>query len=523
MMSFQPKLDKFKYRDLLMHIENGDFKIPKFQRDLVWALDKSAKLLDSIIRDFPVGTFVIWKTRDRLAHERDIGGTKIPDAKDNESVKYILDGQQRITTLFAAIRGLNIEGIDYRGIYLDMDWTDGDIVTTEERDNSISIHELLGKEDILVNPKYDDKTKLKLLKYRERFATYEFPVIELPNYPIEKAVDIFTRINTSGRPLALFEIMAAKTYDEELEFDLVDRHTKLNDELVDSKYHINGSTLLQSLSINLVKSCSRNDILNLDKLKIIHYYNKTVESIKNAVDYFRSVYGIQVSRLLPYEALVVPFQWFFFINGNKRPDQKQATSLRAYFWRASLTSRFSKAVESTLERDCRLVSKIYSGGENQELDEIKVTLTADDIKYHRFSTGEAVCKSVLCMLASLKPKSLYDNSDVVLDESNLSRSNGRNYHHIFPKAYLRKLSITDQNVVSNITLVSSIENIKIGAKPPSEYMKEFAEENPQLRNTLSTHLIGGFEDYGIATNNYEQFLSRRSKRIYKELKNRFEL
>ena len=52
MMSFQPKLDKFKYRDLLMHIENGDFKIPKFQRDLVWALDKSAKLLDSIIRDF---------------------------------------------------------------------------------------------------------------------------------------------------------------------------------------------------------------------------------------------------------------------------------------------------------------------------------------------------------------------------------------------------------------------------------------------------------------------------------------
>ena len=62
----QPKPESKKYSDLISEIENGTIKIPKFQRDFVWSIDKTAKLLDSILKGYPIGTFILWQTNERL-------------------------------------------------------------------------------------------------------------------------------------------------------------------------------------------------------------------------------------------------------------------------------------------------------------------------------------------------------------------------------------------------------------------------------------------------------------------------
>ena len=102
----QPENQTKKYERLFMDIHNGQIKIPNFQRNFVWGKQQTAKLIDSIIKGFPIGTFILWKTKEELRHFKNIGNDKLPTTPKGESVMYILDGQQRITSLFAVRSGL---------------------------------------------------------------------------------------------------------------------------------------------------------------------------------------------------------------------------------------------------------------------------------------------------------------------------------------------------------------------------------------------------------------------------------
>src|SRR4051794_13293828 len=80
-----PQPTHAKYASLLNDIERGQIKIPQFQREFVWSLQASAALLDSVIKGYPVGTFIFWATKDRLRSVRDLGNVKLPSPKDGET------------------------------------------------------------------------------------------------------------------------------------------------------------------------------------------------------------------------------------------------------------------------------------------------------------------------------------------------------------------------------------------------------------------------------------------------------
>src|SRR5512134_3526623 len=100
-MMLQPENQTKKYDFLFADIDYGRIKIPMFQRDFVWTKEQTAKLIDSIIKGFPIGTFILWKTREELRAMRNIGNIALPDAPKGDAVSYVLDGQQRITSLYA--------------------------------------------------------------------------------------------------------------------------------------------------------------------------------------------------------------------------------------------------------------------------------------------------------------------------------------------------------------------------------------------------------------------------------------
>jgi len=107
-----PEPQSVTFTSLFAEIENGTIKIPQFQRDFVWSKARSAKLLDSIVKGYPIGTFILWKTHERLRSVRNLGGVSLPDTPKGDAVKYVLDGQQRLTSLFATLKGLMIERED---------------------------------------------------------------------------------------------------------------------------------------------------------------------------------------------------------------------------------------------------------------------------------------------------------------------------------------------------------------------------------------------------------------------------
>lgn len=69
-----PEPSSVPFNTLMAEIEKGLIKIPQFQRDFVWSKDRVAKLVDSIVKGYPIGTFILWKTKEELRHIRNLGG-----------------------------------------------------------------------------------------------------------------------------------------------------------------------------------------------------------------------------------------------------------------------------------------------------------------------------------------------------------------------------------------------------------------------------------------------------------------
>jgi hypothetical protein len=534
----QPQNHPLKYEHLFTDIDTGQMKIPAFQRDFVWTTVQTAKLLDSIMKGYPIGTFIFWKTREELRHVRNIGNVALPDIPAGDAALYVLDGQQRITSLYATRKGVIFEKdgqrLDYRDISINLGLdpdSDEPLVTPEPPENGpyISVFNLLnGSLKDLANNYGPYLNAVDL--YRFRLTGYDFSTIIIEDYPIDVACEVFARINTGGTELTLFEIMVAKTYELE-RFDLAREYQYLVDnngsgkDLQDASYDtMPDSTVLQCVSTHLCGQARAKDILKLKKADFIAAWPTVKDGIFAAVDYLRTHLRIPVSLLLPYHALLVPFTYFFIKTGGNQPSELQDKLLSQYFWWASLSRRFSSAVESKLAQDILRVDEILAGRPpSYQGDEVKLTL--DDLRWRWFSTGDAFCKAILCLYAFHEPKSFKSNALVKLDNSWLKVASSRNYHHFFPRSYLAKRGFPDwqANSVLNITLVDDdLNKRKIGARAPSAYMREFKKGNHKLPQTMQTHLIDDLDAFGVWADDYRTFVEERGKRVLAELTERLE-
>jgi hypothetical protein len=519
---------------LLAEIENGQTKIPQFQREFVWSLGQSANLMDSIIKGYPIGTFIFWNTNERLRAVRDIGNFVLPEPQDGVFVNYVLDGQQRMTSLFASLKGLKVQREsgkidDFAEIYIDLEATEDDQIvlvdiTGKNEGAIIRITELLNA-GLKTLAKYEEVYHSKLDLYKKTIQAYNYSIILLKNAPIDIATEVFTRINEGGKKLSLFEIMIAKTYDYNREFDLATKYRELISELVPVNFEtISDATILQTVAIILEKDCKRQEILKLDKQKFIDEWDNVILSIKKAIEYFKFTYRIPVSKLLPYNALVVPFAYFFY-HYKKQPTGDKQKYLQDFFWRCALSGRYSSAVESKLAQDIKRMDEILEG--KLPRYDWAIDTSPEFIKNNGwFSASRSYIKAILCIYAYQQPKSFNSNGIVNISNNWLTIATSKNYHHFFPKAYLKKKLNWEHkefyiNHIVNITIVDDYLNKReISAKAPSKYMKEFAKNNKVIGDTMQIHLINDIDLFGIWKDDYAAFFNNRAEAISVELKKR---
>lgn len=517
------------FSSLMSDIETGIIKIPQFQRDFVWSKDKSAKLLDSMFKAYPIGTFIFWKTKEELRALRNLGGLDLPATPDGDFIQYVLDGQQRLTTLFASLKGLKIERDDHQDdfaeFYLDLEAKEDEPIVLQSRTDTkhqrlIRLHDLLyGKLKDLAA--YPEALQDKIQTYKDRINAYPFSCILIKEAPIDVATEIFTRLNVSGKPLSVFEIMVAKTFDSKRNFDLAEKYEELLDELGSVDYEtVPDSVVLQTVSILLCKECRKKDILGLKKERIINIWAEAVEAIKSTIDFFRNTFRIPVSRLLPYPNLIVPFAYYFH-KARRKPVGQTLKHLQDFFWRAVLGGRYSQSVESRLAQDMGKIDEIIAG--KLPKYEWAVDVSATFIENNGwFSVGRAYIKALLCILAYHEPKSFNDGSVVRISSDWLKQANSRNFHHFFPKAFLQKKGEQDFyiNHIANITIVDDYLNKReIGAQAPSKYMRKFSKTNPNLDACMKTHLIRT-ESFSVFKDDYQKFFLKRCQAFSRELKKR---
>jgi len=218
----------------------------------------------------------------------------------------------------------------------------------------------------------------------------------------------------------------------------------------------------------------------------------------------------------------VPFSYFFFLNKDK-PGSEQRKYLEEFFWRMSLSFRYSSSSESRLAQDIKRIDKVLTN-QRPDYSDIKVDLDSPKALIDtNFSAGNSYCKAVLCLLAYQEPKDFQDNGKVILDNSWLKIASSKNYHHFFPKKYLKNNEIANSNSLVNITFVSDRLNKRtIRSRAPSSYIGDFSDENSDINKALNSHFID-INGFGIESDDYDTFLKARARRIFNELKERIDL
>lgn len=502
-----------------------------FRENLFGRFKKSAGLIDSVIKGYPIGTFIFWSTKERLRSVRNLGSVSLPDAKEGQSVLYVLDGQQRLTSLFATLKGLEVQRAsgksdDFSNIFVDLTATpDEQIVITDltEKDPRLCIRLcdlLYGGLSTLAA--YPEPFHEKLDRYKQRIQSYDFSLTEVRDVTIDVATEIFTRLNVGGVPLTLFEIMIAKTYDDKLAFDLSEKFDRLIEDLQRIDYEtVSHTPMLQLISLIVKGDCEKQHILQINKATFIETWPKAVDAIERAAEYFANVYRITVSELLPYNTLLVTFGYFFYKHPDK-PDADQRILLEDLFWRCSLAGRYSSSVESKLVQDVGKVERILAR-ETPEYD-WGIDLSSNFLITNGwFNAGRSFVKAILCLFAFHEPKSFNDGGRVNIRNNWLKQANSKNYHHFFPRAYLDKRGIEETRInnVFNITIVDDYLNKRrIRARAPSDYMREFAHSNRAIAQTMRSHLIDDLDGFGVWTDDYDKFLRMRTEAVSKELQSR---
>ena len=523
-----PDPQSFLITDLINDVKRGLIKIPQFQRDFIWSKEKAASLMDSIIKGYPIGTMIFWKTKEILRSVRNLGGVNLPETPAGDYIQYVLDGQQRLTSIFASLSGVKVRREykveDFSEIYINLEAADDEEIVLANRvgidEKSIIKMTSLLYGGLKYLASFSPEYHQRLDQFKRNIETYSIPSVPIREVPIDVATEIFTRINEGGKPLTVFEIMVAKTFDVERDFDLAESYDDLIEELQRVDYEtISEATVLRTVSVILTKECSKKVILNLNKFEFIDIWPQAVDAIERAVDYLRNYFKIPVSKILPYNDLIVLFAYFFYKH-NDRPLGDKERYLKDLFWRISLTERYSAGTEAKIAQDIKRVDMILDDSLPEYSYSPYSKLTPEGIEQNGvFGVGRSYIKAILCVLAEQQPKSFADNSIVRISNDWLKQGNSKNYHHFFPKAYLKKKGVegTKINHIANITIVDEYLNKRIiGAKSPSQYIKMF-NRNTMLVETMKSHLID-IDTFGIFTDDYETFFTQRINAISKVLK-----
>ena len=196
-------------QNLRAEVETGQIKVPQFQRDFVWGLEKAANLIDSIIRGYPIGALIYWRTAERLREVRNLGRLKFPKARAGEHVNYVLDGQQRLTSLLAALEGhqVNIRDGSVRDfssliVHLNRLEEESPIIRTDLPEDVNAVCLPLAELWSRRGENYDGCTG-EMRDVRDQLSdqlrTYNIPKVTLFGADLSLATEVFTRINTGER------------------------------------------------------------------------------------------------------------------------------------------------------------------------------------------------------------------------------------------------------------------------------------------------------------------------------------
>ncbi len=517
-------------KELLPMIEQGSLVIPDFQRTFIWEPEDVRELIVSVLGGYFIGSMLILESLSGVSSLFKLrlieGVAKVnTSTKIQSQVKVLLDGQQRITALFYALREPEIPLKGRKNPY--KIFIDLDKALSKEWDSAVRIINTTDKKklkEISTNPNIIpakiltnvSDLALKFLRHprvaeiieiANNFLEYSIRFVLLPSDTgLEKIVETFERVNRTGQPLQVFDLIAARLFKDGI---------KLRDLWEETKkypfaHSISPEFVLRSITLIRGKGTKRKALLELVSTDFIKDWDSTCHSMQRAYDRIidnKTGYGAFIfSKWVPYSTMIVTLTAIDdYIYKNKLNKKENWDKIDRWYWVSVFDSRYDEGATTKQESDFQDLKKWLT---DNEIPDFINDFNAMQIDFNMRKQNSAVYRGVIALCVLKGALDFESGQAPKLFEKDIEDD------HIFPQ------SIYHEDVVLNRTLLST--NSKKGDKRPSEYFKERIEQlgEEQVKKLLETHLIPPQAFENLLKDDLKSFLASRRKAIHKELKHR---
>lgn len=512
-----------KVSTILDHIDSGHMALPEFQRGYVWNREQVRGLMDSLYRKHPVGSLLVWVTASDHANSRG-DHTLAPGV-----VKLLLDGQQRITSLYGIIRGRAPDFFDgnkkmFLDLYFHLDDEAFEFygpVKMGQDPKWISVTDLMQKGVGALFSQVHEQPQLapRIAEYMERMNAItnikerEFHVEEITgeDKTVDTVVEVFNRVNSGGTKLSKGDLALAKVCAQwpQARSEMQARLKRWRDQGFDFRLdwllRIINTTLTGEALFTALKDVSSQDFK--DGL------NRAEHHVDRLLNLIGSRLGLDHDRVLGGRYAIPLLARYLEQRGGKLEDQTERDRLLYWYVHSLLWGRYAAATESVLNQDLGAIED--NDGALDRLISL-LRLQRGDLRLHPDDFGGwsrgARFYPLLYMLSRVFGARDW-GTGVELKSSLLGKLSNLQLHHIFPKARLYEFGYNkpDVNALANFTFLTQETNLSISDRDPTKYLSEVEERNP---GALASHWIPMDPDLWDLSR-YHDFLAARRERLAK--------
>ncbi|MCY4311205.1 MAG: DUF262 domain-containing protein [Rhodospirillaceae bacterium] len=468
-----------KISTILDYIDNGHMALPEFQRGYVWNRDQVRGLMDSLYRRHPIGGLLVWTTESKGAQFRG-DGTLTPGV-----VKLLLDGQQRMTTVYGIVRGKPPQFFDgnaetFNGLYFHVDSEEFRFhqpIKMKSDPLWIDVTRLMqeGIGPFLTALDRIPESRPKITDYVNRLnAIHSIQTIEVyveevagADKTIDVVVDIFNQVNSGGTKLSKGDLALAKICAEWAAAR--DTMKASIEKWREAGYRFNLDWLLRNVN-TVTTGEALFGALHDVSVNIIDYLLNVVAG-RLGLDHDRVLFG---RYAFPVMARYVDRR------GGKLPDGEERDHLLFWYVHSAMWGRFSGSTETVINRDLELIE-----GRDDAIERLigAIRLERGDLRvrpghFGGWSLGARFYP--MLYLLTRKGEAKDWGTGLPLKSELLGKLSRLEVHHIFPRSLLYKEGHRrpDVNAVANYCFLTQETNIAISAKPPEVYFEEIEENHP---------------------------------------------
>lgn len=493
---------QMKISSLVERIDNKEIRLPEIQRDYVWKSHQIAKLLDSLYRQYPSGSLLLWETHEEVV-ERDVRSAV--SGSSTFRPLYLLDGQQRLTSLHRVLHGHADAEVVFNIVTEKFQLASA---ATRKDKRWLRVHDILAgkvkaadKRELVeqLDAAVDEDVIDERITRVARITDYEYHVEIVRGLPYVEVTDIFVRVNSRGKNLTRSDLaLATLTAKYPGFYEKLKARADANRKAGYPKLGV--STLVRALAVFGTPVGTLEGMAAATTAEIDDGWRIVERGVEHLIPLLKHNLDLGNDTLLPSANALIPLVGYLGLRDKEALSTPAADALLYWLLIALLTSHYSSAVDTKLAQDRAALNGndpmlgLYS---NLGLTQ-RFRLTTDMLVGR--STDSAAFMLSYIIARRQDAHDWWTAAKIGVDGAGHFRIE---HHHVHPQATLKKFYTKAQvNDIANYAFISEAANKKISARSPQKYFPQVGDEE------LRRHYIP-LDEHLRDASRYTDFLAGR--------------